>query len=219
VKTIEFFSGTKSFSKVMEKHGHDTLTVDNDPLLKPDLLRDIMLLPDDFLKFVDITCFHISMVWFSPPCQAFSVATIGRNWKDGKPISQKAEGGIALLRKSIRLIVNANHKTVWFIENPRGMMRTIFNKVAEEEGLKNYYHHEITYCQYGDDRMKPTDLWTNAKWFKSRPVCGNGMSCHQAAPRGSKTGTQGLKGATARGAIPPTLFEDILKQACFSKGA
>jgi hypothetical protein len=34
---------------------------------------------------------------------------------------------------------------------------------------------------------------------------------HEAAPRGSKTGTQGLKGNMERSVIPPKLFEHILK--------
>ena len=41
----------------------------------------------------------------------------------------------------------------------------------------------------------------DADWV-SRPVCHNGDTCHEAAPRGSKTGTQGIKGAIDRGVIP-----------------
>ncbi len=70
----------------------------------------------------------------------------------------------------------------------------------------------VSYCQYGDDRMKPTDIWTNADWWTPRPICKNGDKCHEAAPRGSRTGTQGLKGHMARGVIPPALFEEILQQ-------
>ena len=42
MNTIEFFSGTKSFSKVMEKHGHKTLTIDNNSELNPDICTDIL---------------------------------------------------------------------------------------------------------------------------------------------------------------------------------
>ena len=78
--------------------------------------------------------------------------------------------------------------------------------------MQGFIRHTVTYCQYGDERMKPTDIWTNAEWWKPRPMCKNGMPCHVAAPRGSKTGTQGLKGSVHRGVIPPALFEEIFSQ-------
>ena len=36
-------------------------------------------------------------------------------------------------------------------------------------------------------------------------------SCHVAAPRGSQTGTQGLKGNYERSKIPKQLCEEIIK--------
>jgi hypothetical protein len=42
------------------------------------------------------------------------------------------------------------------------------------------------------------------------------MSCHESAPRGSKLGTQGLKNAKERGAIPPKLIEEILDYSCIN---
>ena len=78
--------------------------------------------------------------------------------------------------------------------------------------MQNFIRHTVTYCQYGDTRMKPTDIWTNATWWKPRSICKNGMPCHESAPRGSKTGTQGIDGAKDRGVIPPQLFEEILQQ-------
>ena len=45
-------------------------------------------------------------------------------------------------------------------------------------------------------------------------MCWNGnKDCHhQPAPRGSKTGTQGLKGSYLRSQIPSALFEDIFME-------
>ena len=73
----------------------------------------------------------------------------------------------------------------------------------------------ITYCQYGDNRMKPTDIWTNSNWKGKR--CYNNMKCHVSAPRGSKTGTQGLKNKIERGKIPEKLFEEIYKAIKFKE--
>lgn len=76
-------------------------------------------------------------------------------------------------------------------------------------------------CQYGDERMKPTDLWTSHPNPKFKPPCKNGDPCHIAAPRGSQTGTQGIKTYKDRSRIPEQLcnhvaniceegFEDII---------
>ena len=70
--------------------------------------------------------------------------------------------------------------------------------------------YTVTYCQYGDTRMKPTDLWTNHPEPNFRPMCKNGEPCHVAAPRGSKTGTQGLKGSKLRSVIPEELCQHIV---------
>ena len=42
MKTLELFSGTKSFSKVAKEFGHKTLTVDFDQELMPDIVDNIL---------------------------------------------------------------------------------------------------------------------------------------------------------------------------------
>jgi len=202
MRTLELFCGTKSFSKVSEKLGNEVVTLDNSVKFNPTILQDILDMPDDYFDYFDI-------VWASPPCTAFSVAAIGKNWtktSDGMliPKSDNALLGIELLRKTIRIIENIKPK-YWFIENPRGAMR----KMPEVQG---YHRKTVTYCQYGDTRMKPTDIWTNFREWKERPPCKNGDPCHISAPRGSRTGTQGLKGAMERGVIPEQLFVEIFEQ-------
>jgi hypothetical protein len=77
----------------------------------------------------------------------------------------------------------------------------------------------IWYCTYGDKRAKPTDIWTNnlksednLNGWQPRPQCHNGnKNCHhEPAPRGSRTGTQGLKGNYERSKIPQELCQEIL---------
>ncbi len=91
----------------------------------------------------------------------------------------------------------------WFIENPRGGLR----KMDFMRGLPRF---TLTYCAYGDERMKPTDLWTNHPSPGFKPMCRNGDPCHVAAPRGSKTGTQGRKGKVERALIPDALCDHIV---------
>jgi hypothetical protein len=79
-------------------------------------------------------------------------------------------------------LINELNPRYWFIENPRGGMR----KMNFMQELPRY---TITYCQYGDKRMKPTDIWTNHPAPGFKPPCKNGAPCHEPAPRGSKSGT------------------------------
>jgi hypothetical protein len=90
------------------------------------------------------------------------------------------------------------------MENPRGLLRKM-------DLVQNLKRQTVTYCQYGDERMKPTDIWTNSDVWVPRKMCKNGDSCHVAAPRGSRTGTQGRANAYERSKIPVDLCNEILK--------
>lgn len=199
MKTLELFSGTKSFSKVAHRLGHDTFTVDNDPSLEPDWCGDIRHFVADM---------PVDIIWASPPCQGFSVAVIGRNWNhDRTPKTDSARLAMELAQRTLLLIRSVKPK-YWFIENPRGMLRKMpwMDEFLKEMGG---VRHTVTYCQYGDTRQKPTDIWTNCLEWHPKPACKPGSQCHEAAPRGSRTGTQGLKGAKDRGRIPAAIFEEI----------
>ena len=150
------------------------------------------------------------IIWASPPCTSFSVASIGTYWKGGKGayIPKKAEAyiGMALVQKAKDIIEHLKPK-YWYIENPRGVLRKL--DVVQDLPIR----HTVWYCQYGDNRAKPTDIWTNDESWTPRPVCKNGNpDCHhEPAPRGSKTGTQGLKGNYERSMVPAELCKEILR--------
>lgn len=78
------------------------------------------------------------------------------------------------------------------------------------EWMRDRPRYTVTYCKYGETRMKPTDIWTNHKDPKFIPPCKNGDPCHESAPRGSKTGTQKIKGSKDRSRIPTLLCEHIV---------
>ena len=80
-------------------------------------------------------------------------------------------------------------------------------KMSFVEDLPRY---TTTYCQWGDTRMKPTDIWTNIP-NPNFPCCKNGDKCHESAPRGSQTGTQGIKGSKDRSRIPDALCDYIVE--------
>ena len=77
--------------------------------------------------------------------------------------------------------------------------------------MQDLPRYTVTYCQYGDKRMKPTDIWTNHPNPNFLPMCKNGDKCHESAPRGSRTGTQGLQNSAERAIIPEALCEHIVE--------
>lgn len=200
-ETVELFSATQSFSKVAKKLGHSTFTVEKDPYFsQSDLIKDIFELQREELpKKIDI-------LWASPPCTTFSVASLRYYWVNRKPKNKKTWLGIALVLKTISLIKEIqkeNPNLIYFIENPRGMLRN-------QNFMKKFKRNTISYCQYGDNRQKPTDIWTNLLTWSPKPICKRGASCHQSAKRGCKDkGTQSLSNSKERSIIPPLLFEEI----------
>lgn len=202
-QTIELFCGTKSFSRVAHARGFDVFTVDNNRSLLPSLVADIR-----DLKASDLPPEPL-ILWASPPCTCFSVSSIGRHWTGGTdayiPNSRQSLEAQEIVRKTISLIYEIR-PTWWFIENPRGMLRMM--PFMQNLGVR----HTVTYCQYGDTRMKPTDIWTNATWWISKPMCGPKQGCHERSPRGSRNGTQGMENAGEKGRIPSGLFHEIIAQ-------
>ena len=206
MKVLELFAGTRSIGKEFEAKGHEVFSVEWDKDFKNiSLYADISTLT---AKEILEKFGHPDVIWASPDCTTFSVAAISkhrrRNPENGnlEPISDYAKFCDATDQHVLDLIRELN-PTFFFIENPRGAMR----KMEWMQGIPRY---TITYCQYGDTRMKPTDIWTNHPDPQFKPPCKNGDPCHMKAPRGSRTGTQGIKGAKERARIPEQFCKHIV---------
>ncbi|HBI51736.1 MAG TPA: DNA methyltransferase [Ruminococcaceae bacterium] len=206
LKVLELFAGTRSIGRAFERRGHDVFSVEwNKDFKNISLYKDISELTAQ--EIID-SFGRPDIIWASPDCTTFSIAAIShhrrKNEETGNldPVSDYAKFCDKVDTHVLDLIRELKPK-YWFIENPRGGMR----KMTWMQGLLRY---TVTYCQYGDNRMKPTDIWTNHPDPKFMPPCHNGDPCHEAAPRGSKTGTQGLKGSVQRSMIPDRLCEHIV---------
>lgn len=200
MKILDLFAGKggELRREKIEALGHEYTTLDIDPKFVCDITADIMTIND--LGLYDF-------IWASVPCETWSVASLGHHWGGGskayQPKTENAKYMIGLVQHTIKLL-NECAKTAWVIENPRGVLRKM-------DFMQDIRRETVTYCQYGENRMKPTDIWTCGLNWKPRPMCKNGDLCHTPAPRGSRTGTQGMKSYADKSIVPFELWKEILE--------
>lgn len=213
LKVLELFSGTECISNAFRARGHECFTVDWSDKFPSSLHIDIGELTADMI----FEKFGIpDVVWIAPECTTYSLAAISKhrrkNLETGNldPVSDYAKTCDRVNQHVLELLKELNPK-LWFIENPRACLQ---NMVWMKH--LNEYKYLITYCKYSTDlpleerRMKPTNIWTNHPNPCFLPPCKNGDKCHVPAPRGSRTGTQGLKDAAQRSMYPKQLCEHIV---------
>lgn len=212
LKVLELFAGSRSIGAAAEALGYKVFSSDIEAFEGIDYPVDILKFDPNKVPFMP------NLIWASPPCTYFSVASIGHHWnRNHTPKSENALIGVSYVNATLKIInhfLNLNKKTVWYMENPTGKLR----KLPIVRG--DFDRATITYCKYKDKRMKPTDIWSNNIYnplfnpsgWKPKARCNPGDKCHhELAPRGSRTGTQGLDGAYIRSKIPKELCIDILR--------
>ena len=204
MKVLELFAGSRSIGKVADDLGYEVFSVDINNFEGIHLVKDIEFLTKDDIPFIP------DVIWASPPCTTYSIAAISHHRDMGKPKTDFAAKSDRLVLNTLKLIKEYNCK--YFIENPRGYLRKM-------DFMLGIPKTTVWYCTYGDTRAKPTDIWSNNIYslfnqdgWKPREICFNGnKNCHhQAAPRGSRTGTQGMKNNYERSKVPHGLCKEIL---------
>lgn len=215
MKILELFAGTRSIGKAFEARGHEVYSVEWDKNFENiDLYADIgKLTAREVIERFGLP----DVVWASFDCSTFSVMAISKHrrknpvTKSLDPITDYARFCDEVDQNVLRLIreLQAERERrglpplLYFIENPRGGLRKM-------EWMQDLPRYTVTYCKYGETRMKPTDIWTNHPDPQFIPPCKNGDPCHESAPRGSKSGTQKIKGSKDRSRIPVLLCEHIV---------
>jgi len=214
LKVLELFSGTRSVSKAFERHGHETFCVDWDERFEADLHDDI-----EFLKASKILRLfgRPDVIHLSPDCATFSMAAISRH-RSKNPSGGGLVATSEYAKKCDRVDVNCMRPIrdlsplAFWIENPTAGMR-------KADWIQWAPIWPTSYCQWTKDvpleirRRKATDIWTNVPNPQIRVPCKNGDPCHVPAPRGARTGTQGIKGSVDRSRIPDELCEHIVRMS------
>lgn len=203
---FDFFSGTGSATQAFKDAGHTVISFElNGNFVATEHVNVMELTAEYLLEKYGQPDF----IWASPPCTAFSIAAVPHHWEMGgkNPVakSELAVESIELVTYTLDLIKQLKPQHGWLMENPRGMLRKL--KIVH-----NIPRRTLTYCQYGERYMKPTDLWGVVNGWTPRKPCNNGMPCHEGSPRGSHNkGVQGLMNAEERSRVPYELGKEILE--------
>ena len=203
---LELFAGSRSMGKIADKLNIPVFSSDINNFENIDYVCDIL---DFDIKKIP---FKPLIIWASPPCTAFSVASIPYYWNEDKTPKKEALIYIEIVKKTLEIIKILKPK-YYYIENPMGMLRK--NKI-----MLGIPRTTVWYCKYGFDVAKPTDIWSNNLYnlfnpngWSPRPKCYNSnINCHhEKCPRAEgNLGTQGKKNSYQRSIIPPDLCLEIV---------
>lgn len=203
MKVLELFAGTRTVSKAFEKVGFESFSIELDNTHEGiSLYEDILnVSAQDILDAFG----KPDVIWASPPCTTYS--PLGFRWHrktiDGviTPISEFAHISDKLMAHTLKLIQELD-PTYYYIENPKSCLRNL-------PFFKELPRYTVTYCQYGEKNMKPTDIWTNHPNPNFKPTCAYGAPCHTYATTGMSSGTQAMRGKRLKSKIPDLLAKHI----------
>jgi len=205
MQILELFAGSRSIGKKAEQLGQIVFSVDWVPYEGINLSQDIGTLRQSDIPFIP------DMIWASPDCTTYSVLAARYHRKGIEPKTDYAKKCDAVNEHFISLIKSylcVNPNLIFFIENPRGVMRKM-------PFVQEFKRHTVWYCTYGHSCAKPTDIWTNSTTWVPRSPCHNGnRECHHLpVPRGTSGGIQTMKNSYERSKIPDALCLEILQAA------
>ena len=213
MRILELFCGTKSVSKAAVACGYGgVVSVDVNKRCSPTICVNIL---DFEYKLYPVGFFHF--VWASPPCTEFSRAkTVG---------VRKIAEATRIVEKTLE-IIKYLQPAYFCIENPVGLLRLQPCMAVYER-----YLNTVSYCRYGFQYRKNTNLWTNVEFDPQKCVKGSlcktkektgyhaalCQSSHNGKVRGRPDSIRASKPQLAvsldeRYSIPLQLLTDIFKK-------
>lgn len=147
IKVLELFSGTKSFSKELDKNKFEVISLDILNKFNPDICIDILNWDYKSLNFKP------EIIWSSPPCTEYSHAK-SRGVRD-------LELADKIVLKTLE-IINYFKPKYWFLENPQtGLLK-------DRVFMKDLSYTDVSYCKYGFNYRKQTRIWNNLSNWKGK---------------------------------------------------
>jgi len=213
MKVLELFAWSRSIWQVCDELWYECFSTDLTWYDNVNYEVDILKFDTGKVPFVP------DVIWASPPCTTFSIAACYHHRKPWH-LTEEAKLWDLIVLKTLELIEyykKINPNLIWYIENPRWLLRKM--PFMQYIGIRN----TVWYCRYWDNNGKPTDIWSNNKNWKPRPVCRNykynketweiiDKHCHHEwARRWARTWTQWKKNAHERSKIPEQLCREILQ--------
>lgn len=208
-RLLELFCGTKSVGKVFENNGYEVISLDYDKKFEATHIEDILkwdytIYPQDYFD----------VVWASPDCVTWSVASGGKYRKKdciyGKNNEYQSQTDIGnnMILKVIEIIKYFT-KANWFIENPRGLLQyypPLNNFIDEVKAYKTC----VYYGNYNDwGCLKPTNIWSNLPlWTETKPKMSDDKYIIHGGRRVFKSYSSG--NAKERSKIPSNLIQKLL---------
>lgn len=201
VRILDLCAGTGSVQRAIP--GADVVTVDLSPKYNPTIQVDLLK-----WNYKAANLGRFDVVWASPPCTHYSPAkTVGpRDFKTAD----------AIVKKCLE-IIRYFKPTYWFMENP-GKNGHLHRRPFMQPW--NRYLNECSYCRYGYNYKKPTNIWTNRKVrlktctpqtpcasFKKHGKHLFTAQCSRSNRDLTKPGTSRLKD---RYSVPPRLIRELL---------
>jgi len=179
---IDLFSGTGSATKAFQESDNwKVFRVEINEEQDAELHKDILEVKPQDLPDPDF-------IWASPPCTDFSIACINKKWTENQmPRIKDIAHSTKIVYHTLWLIYELEPE-YWFLENPTGMLRKVMPMPPEEC---------VTYCKYGTDYMKPTDLWGKHPESFEYKSCKAGQKCHISNPRDENTFRDNTRKASA----------------------
>lgn len=216
---LDLFSGLGGFSAAFEDAPDwDVVTVDIKERFDPDIQANVLdLMPTDLLDALGE--YDVFVVLAGHPCTLFSLAGNHDAWdfESREPLTPEAKDAVASVYHTLGLIKGLC-PDYWFLENPRGRLRWF---LGEPTGT-------VTYCQYGEDWQKPTDLWGEHPPGLTYRSCSPGDPCHERTPQDDDDSgclANSMRDPAKRAKVPYDLSKEILdavegraKQATLIRG-
>src|SRR6478752_6155598 len=120
LNVLELFAGSRSVGKQAELFGMNVFFVDYKNFEDIDFCKDIEQLQIEDVPFIP------DAVWASPDCTTYTIAAISTHRNGVEPKTDYAKKCDNVNKHFIDLInkwVELNPNMIFFIENPRGMLR------------------------------------------------------------------------------------------------